>query len=118
MNRSVAMKSVISIIWAHLNQCKAMILEDKIKDHSFHANQHTIEASKGENDMKKKIQEEDLESLKIVKGLIRSTTLHNFVEETNNSNTTNDYHEIIDCIVANLTIQEETTKNNDIISQR
>ena len=41
LNRSVAMKSVISIIWAHLNQRKAVILEDKIKDHSFHANQHT-----------------------------------------------------------------------------
>ena len=119
LNRSVAMKSVISIIRAHFNQRKAVILEDKIKDHSFHANQYTTGGKKGERDMKKKTQQEDLESRTIVKGWMKSTTLLDVVEETNNANTTKDDHERIDRIAANLIIQEENNhKKNDRIGQR
>ena len=90
-----------------------MILKDKIKDHSFHANQHAAGGEKGERHMKNKTHEEDLETRIIVKGSTKSKALLDVVEETNSANTTKEDDNRIDRLRDKLIEQEQNNEKKD-----
>ena len=85
LNRTVAMKSVIGIIRSYLNREKAAIVEEQLKSHSLHANQHTTGGIRGQREMKNKTKEEDLEGRIIAKGPLRNNALLKSIYSLNNS---------------------------------
>ena len=85
LKRSVAMKSILAITRAHINQSKSRIVEEKIKNHSFQANQHTTGGVKGERIMKAKSKDQDIASRTIVRGSFRSKAYLNVVTDINKS---------------------------------
>ena len=109
LNRSDAVKSLVAIIRAYLNQNKAVLLEDRIEKHEFRANQYTTAGAKGERTMKKKTKEKDLASRTIIKGPMRTEALIKVVEELNKNETEEDA-ERIERIAKTLIDQQATNK--------
>ena len=60
LNRSVATKSIIGIIWLYINNEKATLIIEELKTGQLRANQYTTGGTKGEKVMKNKTKEEDL----------------------------------------------------------